>query len=163
MRNLLTQDNKGFVALFTVLIAAVVLAMAVSIANISLKQIILSASSTDANKSFYAADSGIECALYQDIRGTTPNSFDTGNTSQFNCNGYSIDAFEMSQGFFTGDTFDPIPGFQVRAGVDAEACAYVTVEKDIVTNATRIVSRGMNAPCGTINARTTERAIEVTY
>lgn len=163
MKNFPINNNRGFVALFTVLIAAVVLAMAVSIANISLKQIILAASSTDANKSFYAADSGIECALYQDIRGVAPNSFDTGSTSQFNCGGFSIDAFEISQGFFTGDSVIPIPGFQVPAGVDEEACAYVTVEKDIITNATKIVSRGMNAPCGTVNARTTERAIEVTY
>lgn len=159
------NNSNGFVALFTVLIASVVLAMAVGIANISFKQIILASSSTDANKSFYAADTGIECVLYHDLRGTPPNSFNPGQSmsSQFDCGGISIDAFEMSPGFYSGIVPGPIPGFQVPSGENGEACAYVIVEKDTVTDATRIISRGLNAPCGETTPRTTERAIEVTY
>ena len=149
------KNNKGFVALFTVLIAAVVLSMAIGIANISLKQIVLSASSTDANKSFYAADSGIECVLFHDLRGTTPNSFDA-NQAFFTieCGGVNIQVAQVTPGFFLE--------FQVPFDDDS-ACAYVNVEKDFTLNTTRVISRGMNATCGTTNARTTERAIEVTY
>ena len=54
------KNQKGFVALFTVLIVTVILAMAIGIASISLKEIVLSSSASDGSKAFYAADSGID-------------------------------------------------------------------------------------------------------
>ncbi len=155
MKDNTKNSNRGFVALFTVLIAAVVLAMAVGIANISLKQIILSASSTDANESFYAADSGVECVLFHDLRGTTPNSFDANQAfSTIECGGINIQIAQVVPGFFLE--------FQVPYN-DNKACAYVTVEKDFTANTTRVISRGINATCGELNPRSTERVIEVTY
>ncbi len=164
MKKKFKKENKGFVALFTVLIAAVILSMAVGISTIALKQIVLSASATDANKSFYAADTGIECALYHDIRGSTPNSFDPGfGTSNITCGGASIDAVEIASGYFVGFDSLPIPGFQVPVGPTGEYCAYVVVDKATVVGQTIITSKGLNAPCGTTNARAVERAIEVRY
>lgn len=156
--------SRGFVALFTVLIAAVILSMAVGISTIALKQIVLSASATDANKSFYAADTGIECALYHDVK-VAPTAFDTNLTSFFiSCGGWNAGVFN-SGGYFRSDTVDAgIPeGFRVRVGPDQEYCAYVTVDKAIVPGQTVITSKGHNAPCGTTNARVVERAIEVRY
>lgn len=160
--------HKGFVVLFTVLIAAVTLAMAVGIANISLKQIVLSASATDANKSFYAADTGIECALFHDLK-TIPTVF-----SQFVTN-FSIDCAGTSGiqvantaggtgGYFQSLVFPaPFPGFQVPVGPTGEYCAYVTVDKTDTTLLTRVISRGVNVPCGQDGTRVVERTIEVTY
>lgn len=154
MKNFKTKRNNGFVALFTVLIAAVILAMAVGISNIALKQIVLSSSATEANKSFYAADSGIECVLYHDINGTPPNSFDPGSLSfNINCGGDQITVNE-SNGFFSE--------FMISVGENNDSCAYVEVDKtDLIS--TRVISRGVNVPCGTTSSRMVERAIEVTY
>lgn len=157
MKKLFRKQNEGFVALFTVLLAAVILSMALGISSIALKQIFLTASATDANKSFYAADSGIECALYHDLRGIPPNSFDISSSNVFtiDCNGQSIDVIHSAQNYF-GE-------FQVPVGSSNEYCAYVTVTKDFVVNSTRVVSRGTNFPCGQTGGRLVERAIEVTY
>lgn len=154
MKKIFPKQNKGFVALFTVLLAAVILSMAVGIANIALKQIVLSASATDANKSFYAADSGIECVLYQDIRNAAA-TFDSGNTTfNINCGGNTILVGQTSPGFF--------PEFAIPFGENEDACAYVMIDKSD-PNITKVTSRGVNVPCGTTNPRMVERSIYVTY
>lgn len=145
------KQNKGFVALFTVLIAAVVLSMAIGIANIALKQIVLTASAVDANKSFYAADSGIECVLYHDLK-IQPTPFIPNQTFfQIPCGGFTIQVFESigMPGIFTFDLF-----------LDS-SCARVMVDK--TTTQTEIISRGYNTPCDETSSRTVERAIRVTY
>ncbi len=147
------QKNKGFVALFTVLIAAVVLSMAIGIANIALKQIVLTSSAVDANKSFYAADSGVECVLYNDIK-TQPSLFQPNQTTfQIYCGGFMIQVFESigTPGLFNFDL--PL--------AESGSCAYVTVDKTTVQ--TEVISEGSNSPCGEFNSRTVERAIRVTY
>jgi hypothetical protein len=153
--NNLKSSNHGFVALFTVLIASVILAMAVGIANISLKQIVLSGSATDANKSFYAADSGVECALFNDFR---LFSFDPANPAQtINCGEFGpVDVTYPQTGFaeFQIDFDDP-------SGL---SCAMVTVDKTAGDGSGIVTSKGTNAQCGpTTTSRTVERVIEVTY
>jgi hypothetical protein len=144
--------QRGFVALFTVLIAAVVLAMAVGIANISLKQIVLSGSATDANKSFYAADSGIECALFNDLR---INAFLNGAT-EVDCGGVLRPVTSVVSNIFTFE-------LEYDDGLYL-SCAKVTVDKsDNFTNVTRVASRGTNNACADASPRTVERVIEVTY
>lgn len=141
------EGSKGFIALFTVLIASVILAMAIGIANISLKQIVLSGSGTEANRSFYAADSGVECALFTDFR-IAPFS----TAGQIACNGSSsIDVSEDQPGQFS---------FELDFG---DSCASVNVDKTGLDGATVITSKGINTPCGPATARTVERVIEVTY
>lgn len=147
------NTNKGFVALFTVLIASVILAMAVGISNISLKQIVLSASASDANKSFYAADSGIECALFNDLR-VTPNPFST-NASSMTCGGSIISLNYPLAGMVTFSL-----DLNTESGL---SCANVTVETDIVTGGKKITSKGINGACGSTSPRLVERVIEVTY
>ncbi len=155
MKNIFSKSHKGFVALFTVLIAAVVLSMAVGIASIALKQIVLTASATDANKSFYAADTGIECALYHDIKGPPGGTFEAGSLSTFNCSGSSIATADIDG---TGNFEE----FAVPVGPNSEYCAYVSVDK-IGVSGTRVVSKGVNVPCGGESPRLVERAIQVTY
>ncbi len=155
MKNNIKNNNSGFVALFTVLIASVVLAMAVGIANVSLKQIVLSGSATDANRSFYAADTGIECALYNDLRNSSV-PFTNGDTEPIDCGGV------------IGIPVEELPGFVFNFSFDLPtnlggSCASVTVDKLVVPGSTKVVSRGTNSPCATPGPRTVERVIEVTY
>lgn len=150
MKKYLKKSNKGFVALFTVLIAAVILSMAVGISNIAFKQIVLSASATDANKSFYAADSGIECSLYNDLK-VSPSEFIPGQTTfSILCAGQNVLVSEFTPGFFV---------FNIDYG---DSCAEVSIDKtDIVS--TEIISTGSNMACGVQSSRRVERVIRVTY
>lgn len=155
MKKKLLQKNKGFVVLFTVLIASVVLAMALGIANIALKQIVLTASATDANKSFYAADMGVECALYHDLKLTT--AFEPGWTGAIGCGEVTlIPVMQQTPGsdIFIFEINIPSPS--------GDACADVTVNKSSLS-LTVVTSRGTNSLCGFSGSRTVERVIEVTY
>jgi hypothetical protein len=57
-----TTHQRGYTLLFAVLTAALVLGVAVFIVGVSQKEYQLSVSARDSLYSFYAADSGIECA-----------------------------------------------------------------------------------------------------
>jgi hypothetical protein len=152
--------NQGFVALFTVLIASIVLAMALGIADISLKQIVLSGSASDASKSFYAADSGIECALYNDLR-AVPSPF-----GQLGLGG-SISCAEGSSELNPPGAIPNPPGvtdFYIDfTGVSGDSCAYVVVDKTDLSGLTNVTSRGTNVACGVVSSRKVERAIQITY
>lgn len=62
------KNQKGFTLLFAVILSVLVLAVGASIISISLKQIILSGSARESQFAFYAANTGIECAFYWDLK-----------------------------------------------------------------------------------------------
>jgi hypothetical protein len=64
--NMKSGNRAGYALLFAVLVAAVVLGVGVSILNIARKELLLTSSASQSQYAFYAADSGYECALYQD-------------------------------------------------------------------------------------------------
>ena len=59
--------DRGAILLIAVTVSSLVLAIGLGILNITRKEIILSAYSKESGKAFYAADTGIECALFWDI------------------------------------------------------------------------------------------------
>ena len=59
--------QRGAVLLIAVTVASLVLAIGLGILNITTKEIILSSYSKESGKAFYAANTGIECALFWDI------------------------------------------------------------------------------------------------
>jgi Tfp pilus assembly protein PilX len=59
-----SQYNRGYTLLFAVLVSSVVLAIGISILTISKKEFLLSASARESTTAFYAADSGLECAIH---------------------------------------------------------------------------------------------------
>ena len=61
-----TKNNRGYTLLFAVLVSSTVLSIGISILTISKKEFLLSSSARESTTAFYTADSGIECALYQD-------------------------------------------------------------------------------------------------
>ena len=64
MKKIKTQS--GFSVLFASLIGSLVLSIGMAILSITLKQISLASSSRESQRAFYAADSGVEFALYLD-------------------------------------------------------------------------------------------------
>lgn len=155
------KKEKGFVALFTVLLVSVILSMAIGIASISLKEIVLSSSASDGSKAFYAADSGIECALYYDRINPVTGSFFANN---FSCNGNTPDPIPTPYSDFESDE---IYDFEIPFGAGNELCAVVKVKRGITSglNYTVLIeSKGSNLPCDTVdNPKKVERSIRVTY
>lgn len=152
MKNLFTklnnQKKEGFAVLFTVLISAIILAIAIGISSISYQEVALSSLAREGAVSFYAADTGAECALYWDI---DQDLYNTG--AQGTCDLYENPVI-----------FDAPFYLQLN---DNKHCAKVTIFKDDPTM-TKIESLGYNVSCATVQAgtggpRMVERAIRVTY
>lgn len=59
--------NSGFVILFAVLVSTIILIVSAGIFNFAFKSSLLSSYSGESQLAFYAADTGLECALYWDI------------------------------------------------------------------------------------------------
>ena len=60
------RPSRGFALLFSVFLAGVISAIAISIANIAVKELQLSGTGRESHAAFYAADTGAECALFWD-------------------------------------------------------------------------------------------------
>lgn len=114
MANIKIQNN-GFVMAFSLLLSSIVLALAFGIFNLLLKQINLTSSARDSQIAFYAADAGMECALYWDTHNSRdaslyPNSqFPWDYTGMF---GLSADNPDYADGYplpasVAGEIADP--------------------------------------------------------
>jgi hypothetical protein len=155
-----TRNNKkGFTILFASLFAGLLLAIGVGIFNIIFKELILASSAKESQFAFYAADSGIECALYWDLRekvfATSTNS--TATPAGTLCNGDDItlsSEWNVTTGAGTGVTT-----FSMDFPPESY-CAIVTVTKN--AGDTTIESRGYNT-CDTENLRRVERGLRVDY
>ncbi len=151
MHNHFQNKKSGFVILFTALISTIVLAIALGIANLSFREVLLSSSARDGEFAFFAADTGAECALYWDIRQVA-----FGSTLVVpSCHTGAVDMRASSS------------PFEFRFDTGESGCAVVTVDKNDPT-VTKIESLGYNVPCATLDIvplppRLVERAIRVTY
>ena len=80
--------DKGFTLLFAVLVSSLILAIGLSVANLTIREIQLSGTGRESQFAFYAADTGSECALYWDIKGTNVFATSTESvlpTGEFDC------------------------------------------------------------------------------
>jgi len=149
------NKQNGFSLLYAVLVTSIVLYIAGSIVNITLKELILTSSTRDSHKAFYAADAAVECVLYWDIAGGTTgiSYFNASDSKTISCFNKSITLTPVTIGDVTTFSFkldkssDPV---QIN----------VVVTKD--ENGTTIDSRGYNTS-DTTNKRRLERGLEVTY
>lgn len=85
-----TINNRyGFALFFTVVIISVISAIAFGLASITLKQKNLSSLAYDSQTAFYAADAGMECALFRN-----QSIFSTSQT--FDCFDFAPNNFGLS-------------------------------------------------------------------
>ena len=158
------QKNKAFVLLFAVVISSIILAIALGVANISLKEINFGTSARDANDAFFAADTGAECALYYDR--SDNNAFkETTNEGEG-----SVPLIMTCAGSKISFINKPPPWSFVISGLGStgQSCAKVTVSKDntSILTTTTIISKGYNVGdknCSSSNPNRVERELEVTY
>lgn len=148
---------RGFTLLIAVLVSGILLALGLAIFNIASKELTLSSSGRESQFAFYAADSGIECALYWDYR---ENAFSTTSPKQPVCAGIDVTnyaiAFDSGTGAYTTSFSVPLGGGTVSP------CTDVTVIRTHYPTKTTVVSAGYNT-CVTTNPRRIERAIQVQY
>jgi hypothetical protein len=75
------KRNKGFTLLIAVVTTSLMLLVSFVVLNVALKQLILSHSNQESQYAFYAADSGIGCAVYWDSQ--SPTHFSPGEPASF--------------------------------------------------------------------------------
>lgn len=147
------SSTTGFVILFAVTISAIILSIALGVANIAFKEIKFGTSDKDTNAAFFAADTGADCALFYDK--TTENKFPAGGpATPITCANANIPV-----NFNTG-----VYNFTItNLGDLGQGCAKVTVDKTALL--TKIISNGYNNGGGSCvqSSNTVERQIELNY
>lgn len=152
-------SGAGFVILFAVTLASILLAIALGVSNIAFKELKFGTNARSTNDAFFAADVGAECALYYDR--TDQKKFPSsgsGPTTDISC--------ATARPVFSGDSTRWFYNFTVVGlGDSSQGCAKVTVEKTSVPT-TKIVSKGYNDggnSCNTQGSNIVERRLEVSY
>lgn len=162
-------SRSGFVILFAVVISSIILSITLGVANIAFREAKFGTSARETNYSFFAADSGIECALFND---RPPTAFPLPGTPT---------AVACASGLPTFTSLDPIGDpdgddggtytfFVTELGFTQTNCARVTVKKtkvgtDILTTtiAKGYNTGGENSNCSSTSPSRIEREIKVTY
>ena len=149
--------SPGFTVLFAVLIGSILFSIGIAIAHLSTKEILLSVAGKQSEIAFFAADTGIECALYYDLRVTDvfPKSDAENVQTPIECNG-ALNAVSIVSESSTAATST------FRLTFAPAGCADVRVGKT-VSGFTVIESRGRNDCGGGVNHARVERALRVRY
>lgn len=166
MKTITRTTHNGFVILFVVLIASIILLIGAGIFTISFKQNILSSTSRESQLAFAAADTGIECALYYG----QVAMLNVGST--INCGGAVVNVDSVSgSNLLKIDV--PLNNVYGISGADLP-CVRVFIDKDyyglnLTTPYTRMISHGYNVCEGstgqpaTDNPLLLERVLDVRY
>ncbi len=173
MKLIHTHSQKGFVALFAVLLATVVLSISIGIANVSYKEVVLSSSAREANSAFFAADSGAECLLLHDLK--LGQFTAAGSFADISCFGQNpSDAFQFSPIEYENEGTEEAYAFGYQFDL-VDSCARIELHKNVEENGvfyTKIEAKGYNMSCtqmGTITSgtaiasRLVERAVRASY
>lgn len=184
MKHSFFNNQKGYTLLFAVIVSTLTLAVAISILNLAKKEFLIATSTRDSAAALYAADGGLECALYGETGSKADGSplavfsHKQDNTANFSCS--------VPYKFTTVPANFPESGaekarfvFHARFGSETEgrtSCAVVTVIKTQDSNGikTTIQSRGYNTgwvvtnasrnqgTCTAESAKRVERALSYT-
>ena len=183
------RARRGFTLYYAVLIGSVLLLIGASLLNLSLKEFLLSAAVRESEYAFFAADSGIECALRWDLKElwsnrpifqindnaggvSAPFYIPASNKDEVECNGASPIAISVTASSLSGATTDF--SYNVGASGQSQYCVRVQVIKEIKEEPlssgnyevwTTINSRGYNFACSdtSVNTRKVERALTTLY
>lgn len=141
------KNKTGFTLSYALLVISIVLSISMTISEIVLREIVISGFGRDSLVAFFAADSGVECALYWDVK---QNAFATSSTSStINCADSVI-------------TFNPSSGIsEFDLNFANGAFSHVKVDKT-APPLTAIIANGRNSSDLT-NPRRVERGLKVTY
>ena len=140
--------EKGYAILFTVVIVGVISMIAIGLANLSYKQLLLSSVARDSQVSFYQADTASECGLYADnVMTGGIESLPAG----WVCGGETLTKTTLATNKYllSYPTADP-----------TSPCFEVIIDKTAIP--IKIQGMGYNL-CDKSNLRTVQRELDVTY
>jgi Tfp pilus assembly protein PilX len=156
-KNLKNNSEAGITLFIALIILGTLLVVSTGIVNLATRQSFISSFANQSQQAFYAADSGIECAIFWDVRTTDPSlrsAFSPLSNYAITCNGQTTTPTKVTSGIYSTSTFSfnfsPEP-----------SCVIVTVAKNSTSGATIVESKGYNT-CGT-SARKVERAVRAKY
>jgi hypothetical protein len=157
MKNLFKTKQKGYAILFTMVIVGIISTIALGLASISYKQLVLSSVAKDSQVSFYQADMASECALYVENKMGRVESLLELSGDSFYC---GIDS-ESNQIFLKASQIDSLPKYQINfiGNKINLPCFKIEIDKSSGTGIT-IRSKGYNI-CYENNLRTVEREIQI--
>jgi len=157
------QKKRGFALLIAVIFMSVMLSFGLALGSLSYKQQILASSAIQSQYAFYAADAGLECALYadqqQNLFAYPPSA--PPSAPSMTCDGSAPVSASFS---YTPSQFVVLN----RVSLDSnKRCADVTVYKPSGAGTTYIFSQGYDVPCSTVSApsgaRFVARGLNVRY
>lgn len=175
--------KNGFVIIIALIVSVIVLTVGIGIISITLKDYIFSGIVSESHKAFYASDTGLECAFYYDIQGTTfpfptpppvpPDTVDTFDTFPPTLSNQPIVcAGESVVPISTCNTSSSRRYCTSSFSVSANVCARAEITYNLDHNNSAsladdrewvsVRSWGYNT-CDTSNPRRLERALELTY
>jgi len=147
----------GFTLLVSVVVTGAILLISTGMVTLAVKYAFISSSGRESQIAFYAADTGVECVLFWDVK--SPNgqtAFSQSEQTAIHCNRDSLNPLNQWQvggsrtSVINKLTFLPDP-----------FCAIVTVTKN-ADGTTLVESKGYNT-CDPSNPRRVERAVRATY
>ncbi len=181
------KTKCGFVLLFSLLVSSILLATGLGISRLMIRQINLATLSRDSQVAFFAADSGLECALHWNALGKFDLATPTAARTIY-CNGVTI-MHGNSNGGMPGVTLASCPAdpmgspainnidgeprscftFTLGSNPNAAAitlssqpCTFVVVDKSDPTGiTTKITSNGYNH-CDINAPNVLQRTLEIT-
>ena len=137
--------RKGFTLLLSLIVVSAILSVGLGVFDIVYRELILSGVGRESQKAFYAADTGIECAFYWDIK---RGEISTSTSSTIDCAGQSASVGGLTSVF--------------QITLPNGSCFEVIIDKNDASR-TVLESRGYNVACDSTSPRRVERAIRVAY
>lgn len=159
------MKKRGFTIFFAMLVSSLVLAIGLSVYDLTIRELDLSATVTQSQYALFAADSGAECALYWDNKyGGNGTAFASSSAytpaASVVCNGQTVSVAPSSAGVSAATTT-----FSLTFSAPVQTyCATVEVSKYTLNGAlfTTVSSHGFNT-CQQGALLRLERALQVSY
>src|SRR3989344_7656964 len=140
------QKKRGFALLIAVIFMSVMLSFGLALGSLSYKQQVLASSAIQSQYAFYAADAGLECALYadqQENRFAYPPSAPP-SAPAMTCDGSAVILSSFS---YTASQFVVFS----RVSLDSnKRCADVTIYKPNGAGTTYLFSQGYDVSCSAV-------------
>lgn len=150
--------RQGFTLLFTILIMSIILVIGIGVFEIILKEIVISGAGRESQIAFYAADSGVECSLYWDVKGRV---FATSSDSTPPSNNVYCNNIDIAQSWILSDVTPVSATTRFDVSFNNGACVRVFVTKN--SGLTTIEGHGFNMACGSSDPRKVERGLRIRY
>jgi len=147
----MSMNKRGVTLLLAVLMSSIALSVGVGIFSLLFSEIQISGSVKDSTTAFYAADSGLECALYWSLQSNKDsNEIDpfqtTGGANSITCNNESFFVGGAASCIDSPSCDNASSDIPLRFADGIKNCAQVTVEKENIAGIIqiRLISGGEN-------------------